>query len=273
MTQRKYLIVGCGLIGGSIARKLRVIDQDCIIDYFDCNKITAGFLTRYDHRTNHIYDVVFMTSKEAFNLLPIEHNKHMVLINLLSFQKNAYAPLFDTPREMRQVGVHFMAGSEESGFKNSSATLFDGCNFSVIQYENDETHEEILSEIEPLIKQIANSSEQILSVSPEEHNINVAHTSHLLHFLDLKVPPFNKLSSFKRISQSNKEMWEEIFKKNEKNIMDALGHFISRLRASRDTKMPTFAHAQAIHEICQNIPKNFKGSAYYEVVGNLDEKN
>ena len=39
MTQKKYLIIGCGLIGGSIARKLRVIDQDCIIDYFDKNEI------------------------------------------------------------------------------------------------------------------------------------------------------------------------------------------------------------------------------------------
>jgi hypothetical protein len=68
-------------------------------------------------------------------------------------------------------------------------------------------------------------------------------------------------------------MWEEIFKKNDVNIMDALGHFISRLRASRDTKMPRFQHAQAIHEICQNIPENFKGSAYYEVVDNLDKKN
>lgn len=264
MTQKKYLIVGCGLIGGSIARKLRVIDQDCIIDYVDKEDIKSGCLTKYKLENKHIYDVVFQT----IDYLPkICFTQIKILVKL-----HSYAEYTNYLPKILEVGVHFMAGSEKSGFENSSATLFDGCNFSVIQYENDETHKEILSEIEPLIKQIANSSEPILSVSPEEHNVNVAYTSHLLHFLALKVPPFNKLSSFKRISQSNKPMWEEIFKGNDVNIMNALGHFISRLRESKDVKMPSFQHAQAIHEICQNIPENFKGSDYYEVVGNLDEK-
>ena len=261
MTQKKYLIVGCGLIGGSIARKLRVIDQYCIIDYFDDNEITAGFLTKYNHSSKHIYDVVFMTSRNAFNSVKyyIEYN---VLINFLSFQE-----MLITQNAHTQIGVHFMAGSEKSGFENSSATLFDGCNFSVIQYETDETHKEILSEIEPLIKQIANSSEPILSVSPEEHNVNVADTSHLLHFLALKIPQFSKLPSLQRISQSNKEMWEQIFKKNEENIMEALGKLLETMYQYRTD------FNGHIYFLCYGMPKNFKGSAYYEVVGNLDKKN
>ena len=265
MTQKKYLIVGCGLIGGSIARKLRVIDQDCIIDYLDKEEIQSGCLTKYRWTDERMYDIAFTTLIGGFDC------KCRVLINLLSFQQKVF-PIWKHTI-FRQIGVHFMAGSEKSGFENSSATLFDSCNFSVIQYENDETHKEILSEIEPLIKQIANSSEPILSVSPEEHNVNVAYTSHLLHFLALKIPQFSKLPSLQRISQSNKEMCEEIFKKNDVNIMDALGHFIVSLSQSKDVKMPSFQHSQAIYEICQYIPKNFKGSAYYEVVGNLDEKN
>jgi len=264
MTQKKYLIIGCGLIGGSIARKLRLIDQDCIIDYFDKKDIESGCVSKYKFENKYTYDVVFQT----IDYLPIIGKAKIKLLVKL----NSYAEYTNYVPNIPQIGVHFMAGSEKSGFENSSSTLFDGCNFSVIQYENDETHKEILSEIEPLIKQIANSSEPILSVSPEEHNVNVAYTSHLLHFLALKVPPFNQLSSFKRLSQSNKEMWEEIFRKNEENIMDALGHFMISLSQSEDVKMPSFQHAQAIHEICQNIPENFKGSAYYEVVGNL-EKN
>jgi len=272
MTQKKYLIVGCGLIGGSIARKLRVIDQDCIIDYVDKEDIQSGCLTKYDYyKYKHTYDVVFMTSKQAFNSSPIHQGKFKALINLLSFQEKVHSVFnkFNKYEPMPQVGVHFMAGSEKSGFENSSATLFDGCNFSVIQYENNEMHKEILSEIEPLIKQIANSSEPILSVSPEEHNINVAHTSHFLHFLALKVPPFNELPCLQRISQSNKEMWEEIFKKNDVNIMVALGRFIKRYG------MYSFPadFATVIRNLNSDIPTNFKGSAYYEVVGNLDKKN
>ena len=60
MTQKKYLIIGCGLIGGSIARKLRVIDQDCIIDYFDKNEIKVERLGKYI-RSNYSYDVAFTT--------------------------------------------------------------------------------------------------------------------------------------------------------------------------------------------------------------------
>lgn len=261
MTQKKYLIIGCGLIGGSIARKLRVIDQDCIIDYFDDNHITAGFLTKHDYRDKQIYDVVFMTSRNAFNSAKyyIEYN---VLINLLSFQEMLIKQNAHT-----QIGVHFMAGSEKSGFENSSATLFDGCNFSVIQYESDEKHKEILSEIELLIKQIANSNEPILSVSPEEHNVNVAYTSHLLHFLALKVPQFSELPCLKRISQSNKTMWEEIFKKNEKNIMYSLGEFIKSNVFYNEDKY----FKLTIKDVCGGIRKNFKGTAYYEVVGKLDK--
>lgn len=263
MKQKKYFIVGCGLIGGSIARKLRVIDQDCVIDYFDGNEIKAGFLTRYSHLSKHIYDVVFLTSNEALELIPIERSKYKILINLLSFQE-----YITTHKTTEQVGVHFMAGSEKSGFENSSATLFDGCNFSVIQYESDEKHQGILSEIEPLLKQIANSNEPILSVSPEEHNVNVAYTSHLLHFLALKIPQFSKLTCLQRISHSNQEMWEEIFKKNEKNIMYVLGEFIkSDMFFIKDKDFNI-----AIYNIAGRVRKNFKGHAYYEAVGVL-EKN
>jgi len=259
MTQKKYLIVGCGLIGGSIARKLRVIDQDCIIDYFDKEDIKSGCLTKYKLENKHIYDVVFTTLIGSFDY------ECRVLINLLSFQEKVF-PLWEDIT-FRQVGVHFMAGSEKSGFENSSSTLFDGCNFSVIQYEDDETHKEILSEIEPLIKQIANSNEPILSVSPEEHNVNVAYTSHLLHFLALKIPQFSKLPSLQRISQSNKPMWEQIFKKNEENIMEALGKLLETMYQYRTD------FNGHIYFLCYGMPKNFKGSAYYEVVGNLDKKN
>ncbi len=261
MKQKKYLIVGCGLIGGSIARKLRVIDQDCIIDYYDANKINAGFLTRYSHLSNHIYDVAFLTSNEALRLIPIDRRQCKILINLLSFQE-----YISTHETTKQVGVHFMAGSEKSGFENSSATLFDGCNFSVIQYESDEMHKGILSEVEPLLKQIVNSNEPILSVSPEEHNVNIAYTSHLLHFLALKIPQFSKLTCLQRISQSNQAMWEEIFKKNEKNIMYVLGKFIRKNMFYNEEKY----FALTIYNISGRIRKNFKGPSYYEAVGVLE---
>ena len=182
---------------------------------------------------------------------------------------SSFAEPLNIARTMQipQIGVHFMAGSEKSGFENSSATLFDGCNFSVIQYESEEMHQGILSDIGQLIKQIANSSEPILSVSPEEHNVNIAYTSHLLHFLALKVPPFNELPCLKRISQSNKTMWEEIFKKNEKNIMVALGQFI---KIYGMYSCPA-DFATVIRSLNGDIPKNFKGTAYYEVVGDLDK--
>jgi prephenate dehydrogenase len=268
MIQKKYLIVGCGLIGGSIARKLRIIDQDCIIDYFDRNEIKSGFLTKYDYRkvefgdSEIYYDCVFFT----VNIFP-KTFKAKVFVTLFSF-----AEKLDQGRGnyIPEIGVHFMAGSEKSGFENSSATLFDGCNFSVIQYESDEKHKEILSEIEPLIKQIANSSEPILSVSPEEHNINVAYTSHFLHFLALKIPQFSEFPCLKRISQSNQVMWEEIFKKNEKNIMYAFGRFLSNIFVYGLSSSPT-AFATTIRRFDNNIKENFKGTAYYEVVGNLDK--
>lgn len=264
MTQKKYLIVGCGLIGGSIASKLRIIDQDCIIDYFDENEINAGFMTRYNYEkvefcgSEIYYDCVFFT----VNVFP-KTFKARVFVTLFSFAEKLNQGIKE---RVPEIGVHFMAGSEKSGFENSSANLFDGCNFSVIQYEPDMMHEAILSDIEPLIKQIANSSEPILSVSPHEHNVNIAYTSHLLHFLALKIPQFSKLTCLQRISYSNQSIWEEIFKKNEKNIMYVLGEFIkSDMFFIKDKDFNI-----AIYNIAGRIRKNFKGPAYYEAVGVLE---
>ena len=265
MIQKKYLIIGCGLIGGSIARKLRIIDQDCIIDYFDGDVINAGFLTRYNYErvefcgSEIYYDCVFFT----VNVFPVTF-KARVFVTLFSFAEKLTQGM---KKRVPEIGVHFMAGSEKSGFENSSATLFDGCNFSVIQYESEELHKAILSDIGSLINQIANSSEPMLSVSPHEHNVNIAYTSHLLHFLALKIPQFSKLTCLQRISHSNKAMWEEIFKKNDKNIMYVLGKFIQSNVFYNEDKY----FKLTINTISGGIRKNFKGTAYYEVVGDLDK--
>ena len=271
-TQKKYLIIGCGLIGGSIARKLRVIDQDCIIDYIDKEEINAGFLSKYEYnfqkeRLNDLlYDCVFF----SVNCFPATF-KTKIFVTLFSFaEKLDYnAPWMPY---VPQIGFHPMAGSEKSGFKNSSQTLFNGCNYSIIQYENDEIHAEILKEVAPLFKAITNREEDVASVTPELHNKYVAYTSHLLHFLALKMPRFAELPYFQRISQSDKEMWEVIFRKNEVNIFNALQWFMQCLTGDNTPLLESFNTlsfdckvAMTIENICESIPKNFKGTALKEV--------
>jgi prephenate dehydrogenase len=78
----------------------------------------------------------------------------------------------------RYVGGHPMAGSERSGPLAASATLFDGRPWAVVPHAaSDPAATAAVSEL----ARLAGSS--VVLLSPEEHDLAVARTSHLPHLL------------------------------------------------------------------------------------------
>ena len=82
----------------------------------------------------------------------------------------------------RYVGSHPMAGSERSGPLAASPTLFDGRPWAVVPHD---ASDPAATEAVTALARLAGGS--VVRLSPEEHDLAVARTSHLPHLLAVLV--------------------------------------------------------------------------------------
>ncbi|WP_151082172.1 prephenate dehydrogenase [Nocardioides cynanchi] len=82
----------------------------------------------------------------------------------------------------RYVGSHPMAGSERSGPLAASATLFDGRPWAVTPHEGSAP-----ATVEAVTELARLAGASVVRLSPEEHDLAVARTSHLPHLLAVLV--------------------------------------------------------------------------------------
>ncbi len=129
------------------------------------------------------------------------------------------------------VGSHPMAGSERSGYSNSTSELFD--NRLCIVCEN---NEKIINFWKYLDMRIVISS-------PEKHDKLIAVTSHFIHFLSFSyiyyIKKYNidikdfigpSFQEFTRIASSNPEIWADIFIDNKNKIDTVYKEFKKALK-------------------------------------------
>jgi prephenate dehydrogenase len=129
---------------------------------------------------------------------------------------------------------HPIAGSEKSGFKNSTPDLFKN-RISVLTRLAD-TSESAFQICSELWSEVGSSS---IELSIEEHDKFFALTSHLPHLIafslisavsEINPGSANLLSGgglkdFTRIASSDPKMWEDIFLSNKENILKSLESF------------------------------------------------
>jgi len=142
------------------------------------------------------------------------------------------------PAHATFVGSHPMAGSQKTGWENSTETLFDGRTCFVT----------------PLVETPAQATETVTSfwralgsnvttLTPEQHDEIVAHISHLpqsiattlCSFLAQKNPAWRDfagggLRDTTRIAASDATMWMEILRQNREEILRALREFQHELQ-------------------------------------------
>ncbi len=138
--------------------------------------------------------------------------------------------------ELRFTGSHPLAGSEKSGYKYSSADLFEG-KLCIITGKNKKD-----------IKIIKNLWEllgmKVVVSDARKHDKALGLTSHFIHFLSwcylnlvikenqkLKLKDFTTPSfkEFTRFALSSPEMWNDIFSENKEYILQYLKKFRAEL--------------------------------------------
>ena len=242
-------IIGLGLIGGSIARRLRGF-HDCVIYGVDTDAETLA-LAQADGVIDRAFsdgdtaaaeaDIIILCLYPKLNVDFVKQYsaafKRGALITDVSGVKGYVIDSIKNyiPEGVEFIGGHPMAGREVGGYKSSTDTLFDGASYLITPTRTNS------AEKIALVREMAEyiGCRHVITTTPEEHDAMIAYTSQLMHVVAVALcdnPLIERSAYFSagslrdctRVALINADMWSELFLENK----DALCARIEEMQAS-----------------------------------------
>lgn len=252
---KKILVVGLGLIGGSYAAALSrngfevgAIDRDPdAIGY----ALEAGYIRHGAEVADPDYiggfDIVVFALYPSVLLDWVEKNarffKKGALITDVTGVKSGIVFRVQEllPPGTEFVGAHPMAGREVSGVTNASPDLFCGANFIVTP--TPANTEEAIRLCEDLGRELGSGT--VSRLSPAEHDEMIGFLSQLTHciavalmsckesrhLVDYTGDSFRDLT---RIAKINENMWSELFLMNRDELLSQMDLFLEHFTLLRN---------------------------------------
>ena len=253
-TDKRILIVGLGLIGGSYAKALvkkgyhvsAITRSASTIDYALKQGIIAEGTTEIDPRLIGAADiVVFALYPEILMDWLRENQKYLKSGALLTDVTGVKCCVVYEIQELLRpdvefIGAHPMAGREVYGVENSDDTIFRNANYIVTP--TGKNTEEAIRLCEELGWELGFA--RVSRLSPEEHDDMIGFLSQLTHCIAIALMNCNDTpgmeaytgDSFRdltRIARINDRMWSELFMCNRQMLlqhMDAFSESFGTLR-------------------------------------------
>lgn len=239
------LIVGLGLMGGSLAKALRgfpdakVFGVDFNTDTLTKAKADGAISEGYTNADELLskMDVVFLclTPKKAVDFINAKKFKTGALVTDVCGVKGF---VFDeiTNKSIDFIGGHPMAGRECDGYESSLETLYHGANYIVVK--QDSNTKEHIEYLEKIIKYIG--CKHITYTTKEDHDEMIAYTSQLMHvvaatlcdneILDrAEAYSAGSLRDCTRVAKLNPDMWSELFVENKDALSEQIRVFMYSL--------------------------------------------
>tara|TARA_Y100001970_G_scaffold189795_1_gene230709 strand:+ start:1922 stop:2788 length:867 start_codon:yes stop_codon:yes gene_type:complete len=247
---KNILVVGVGLIGGSIIRALKEnffsggvygldSDKEAVTSAYDLglikNKDTNIPIDLDDILV--IFSVPVLAAEKAISQVsPMINTKNILYTDTLSVKSSILNTLkeLDTNIFSKFVLSHPIAGSEKSGFNASSSSLFKDRLSIICPHENNS--EKDVSRVEDFWKSLGSYTKQL---SANDHDDLFGKTSHMPHVIayalmdslyqDLGENTFlysgGSLEDYTRIASSDPIMWKDIMVSNDKSILSSIESF------------------------------------------------
>lgn len=252
---KKILVVGLGLIGGSYAAALSrngfevgAVDRDPdAIGYaLEAGYIRHGSVTAEPDYIGG-FDIVVFALYPSVLLDWVEKNarffKKGALITDVTGVKSGIVFRVQEllPPGTEFVGAHPMAGREVSGVTNASPDLFCGANFIVTP--TPANTEEAIRLCEDLGRELGSGT--VSRLSPAEHDEMIGFLSQLTHciavtlmsckesrhLVDYTGDSFRDLT---RIAKINENMWSELFLMNRDELLSQMDLFLEHFTILRN---------------------------------------
>lgn len=246
----KILIIGLGLIGGSLAKAIKERNLTGEIIGADNNKenLKLALKDRVIHRSVKLpqevtgVDLIILATplgaiKEILKQITPYLSPSTIITDVASTKEEIVKwANVNLPANIHFVGGHPMAGSEQNGFKSANPYLFEKAYYLITPTK--ETSSAAVDKVMSLVEGIGAVP---LKLSPREHDRIVAVISHLPHMVAAalvntlqgcrdhrRIIPL-AAGGFKdttRIASGVPEMWQEILLSNRKELIQTLDKFM-----------------------------------------------
>ena len=257
MMFKKVCIVGCGLIGSSIARTIRKnrlsnkIVSSNRSDIINKKVIKLRIVDDSSSDTKKMVkdsDLIIICTplssyEDVISKIKNSLKNGAILTDVGSVKKEIiYSVEKNIPKNISWISSHPIAGTEESGPDSGFSELFK--NRWCILTPSNQTKDKDIKLLETFWKKIGS---KVDIMDAKQHDYILAITSHIPHLIaynivnttlnvkkkkehDIIKYSAGGLRDFTRIAASNPIMWRDIFIQNKKNTSKMIDKFINNLK-------------------------------------------
>lgn len=247
-------IIGLGLIGGSLAKSIKLhsehtvygydIDPDVITKALMCGAIDDAIEPSQLANCKIVFIALYPGQVvETASKFQNYFASDALVIDCAGVKRVVFRPLMDiaSQHSWTYIGGHPMAGREFSGFGYAIGELFE--NASMILTPPSDISLECLEFVKHFFLEIGFKSIRI--TTPDEHDSMISYTSQLAHIVSgayVKNPLSQHHKGFSagsfldmtRVARLNEDMWTELFLDNADLLVPSIDDLMKRLSEYRD---------------------------------------
>ncbi len=252
---KNIAVIGLGLIGGSLAMALKALEDDFIVTGFDIEG-EAMNIAKYRNIIDKLAsnprdavssaDLIIIATPisrivEVIKSIKGDLKKGVIITDVGSAKEKIVMKVNEMlPPDAFFIGGHPMAGSENEGVLSAKSDLFR--NVFYILTPTTGTSTDNLLTLHNLFTRIG---AKVISISPKEHDENVALISHLPHVLSTSLVELvddrqkelknlfrlcaGGFRDMTRIAASNTKMWLDISLENREELIKSIDLYIEYL--------------------------------------------
>ena len=274
----KIGIIGLGLMGGSLSLALKKCSDTYHFTGLDHNEkhcsqaLSLGLVDEIVHSLDEIKkcDIIFLTIPVdgiitvAKELEPL--NEKCTVIDLGSTKEKISESI---PKTIRKnfVTAHPMTGTEKFGPTAALDDLYEGKVVVLCDLEKSGEHQQRVAK-----KLFSDIGMKLVYMGAKEHDRHAAFISHMPHALSYALANSvmeqedpesivalagGGFKDMSRIAKSSPKMWEDIFRQNQTNLIEAIEAFETELKLCRlmveneewDTLNQWMTKANTLHDI------------------------
>ena len=253
---KNILIIGCGLLGSSLLRRIskkKIAKRIFVYEKSKSNiskikklKLSGTIIKSLKTGVVNSDLIIFCTPMSEYKELILKINNSILPKTLITDIGSSKIETSKIIKKFLKKGIHWtqshpITGSEVSGPEHGKDNIFEKKWCIIIKDKN--TSKSNLNTLTKFWKKIGS---KVVVMSPEKHDRIFSMTSHLPHLIAYNLvksaQDFEKnqkynlikysaggLRDFSRIAASNEIMWRDIFFNNKNNISKAIDLFIKNL--------------------------------------------
>jgi len=255
---KNILIIGCGLLGSSLVRKIskkKISKKIYIYEKSKKNiekikklKLKGTIVKKLRNVVPHTDFIIFCTPMSEYKKIILKINDYLSSDHIITDIGSAKLKSNEIIRKNLKKKIfwtssHPIAGSEVSGPENGKEDLFE--NKWCVLIKDKKTNIKHLNFLRSFWKKVGSKT---VVMNSEKHDKIFSMTSHLPHLIAYNLvksaQDFEKkqrynlikysaggLRDFSRIAASNEIMWRDIFFNNKTNVSKAIDIFVKNLHS------------------------------------------